>query len=701
MTKGKITRIIHEKNEFKIGIFKINHSNQKSIKFIGSLPDVHLYEEIEVQGYIKHHEKYGSQLYIQSYQKSIPNQMNSIVRFLQTIKGIGKIHASRIYDKWREETIDKLLRADIEEIASIKGISQNKAKQIQQSVKNNYGLHELMKQLKQIGVPDELFIKARKKMKDKVFELQDNPYLLMRYELCSFPSADRIAKQIGIKEYSKLRIEHAIWWILHKESVTKGHTYVEEKELSIELVELLNDHSNSTFTYNELFPTIAEIEATTSSPLIYHNNKYYLKHLYYAEKDVGQSVSQRVNRQVKIPPRAIEKKIKKYEHDKKIELAEQQRQAIKQFYLSPFMILTGGPGTGKTYTVQTIIDMLKYDKQNVGIAAPTGQAAKNIGNDATTIHRMIGLHVNRQPTYHIKNQLDYDVVIIDEVSMTDIVLAKQLLDAIPLDTKILLVGDPDQLPSVKAGNFLQNLLKTKCPHVKLIEIFRQAKDSQIVANAYRINEGKSLEVDQSKNDYYIIEETDPKRTSLLIEKSVQRFIQKGYSIDDIMVLTPMKKTDVGTFNLNRRLQNVLNPNEVQKVYGKTFKIMDKVMFNQNNPELEIYNGDIGRIIGIEDNKIICAFGNRNVTIEGENIFYLELCYASTIHKSQGSQAKVVIIGLTDQHNIMLARNLLYTAQTRAEKVCVLIGSPQAMDKAIKNKHLTNRRSTLHEFINLR
>ena len=398
-------------------------------------------------------------------------------------------------------------------------------------------------------------------------------------------------------------------------------------------------------------------------------------------------------------------------------MAEKQREAVRRLFEEQMLILTGGPGTGKTTVIRAMLDMYKvmYPDKSVCLAAPTGKASRQLsevaGHEASTIHRLIGYQQGEIPTYNWEDKLPCEFLIVDEMSMVDVQLASLLLDALERDTKILFVGDIDQLPSVSPGNVLSDMIKAGLPTVSLTEVFRQAEESQIISNAHRVNQGKSLLIDKDKGDFYFIDQEDPKRIADLIVRSAIRFQELGHSLSDILILSPMKKGPAGTITLNEQLREALNPathTKTEWTIGKRlFRQGDKVIQIKNDKTKGVFNGDIGVIVQIfkevnQDNETVelmtCDFSGLTVTYEKTDTKELELGYAITIHKSQGGEAPIVIIPATTSHYVMLARNLMYTGMTRAKEKIVLIGTQKAMNMAIKNNKLAERNSGLSQRI---
>src|SRR5699024_1838103 len=436
--------------------------------------------------------------------------------------------------------------------------------------------------------------------------------------------------------------------------------------------------------------------------IIYENEKVYPKKLYYAEKNLAQKLAKMKRSNHGRSVSKIDKYIKKYQKEHNIVLAEKQREAIKKLFEENLLILTGNPGTGKTTVIHGIIEIYqkKYKNNNIALCAPTGRASRKLaevtGQEASTIHRLIGLKPGEYPKFNEDNPLSERLIIIDEMSMVDLQLAHKLVAAIHKKAKVLFVGDADQLPSVNPGNVLKDMIEGGIPNVTLDKIFRQAQDSQIVTNAHRINKGKSLLIDEEKDDFYFIRKKDPEMIAHMIIKSAVRSVELGYDIEDILVLSPMKKGPIGTHKLNQFLQQTLNPKSNTKKEwkkGKTiFRQGDKVIQVENNYDKNVFNGDIGKIKDIrtkqEDDEtihvLVCDFMGREVEYTKDELKELELAYSITIHKSQGGQASIVIIPISTSHYIMLARNLIYTGMTRAEDRLVFIGTKKAMHIATNN-----------------
>ncbi|MDA5110871.1 ATP-dependent RecD-like DNA helicase [Brevibacillus thermoruber] len=703
-------------NDFIVAILKQDDS--KEITIIGSIYGVEPNEKITVYGDWFKHPQFGDQYRVERWERPIPKSKEQVIAFLSSslVKGCGEKRAKQIVDVLGENALDIIMQEGEACLLPIRGIGQQKASSIVTSVRSSFEVQQIMMELSKYGISTSIVVKAYKEFGSNTLDIiKRNPYQLTKLDLIGFLKADEIAKRMGIMPNSMFRIESCVDYMLKKMCFDFGHCFIPEAELIDEVLKVLNHNTDVFITRDEVEQGIFQLEE--NGRVIIEEGGIYPPFLYRSEKRLAQrllkfmrSGSNNVNMS------AIDTAIKEYQIRSKIVLAKGQREAIRKLFTENLLILTGGPGCGKTASVKAVIDV--YQRLNpvarIALAAPTGRASRKLtevtGLDAATIHRLINFRPGEEPEFNESNPLEADLLIVDEISMMDIQLADLLFRAInPNKTKVLLVGDQDQLPSVNPGNVLKDMLDAGVPHVRLTEVFRQAQNSQIVTNAHRINKGESIVIDPVKQDFYFIQREKPEEIATTIRNSVVRFTQLGYTAADILVLSPMKKGPIGTEELNRVLQETLNPPAPHKdeiAVGKTiFRVGDKILQTKNNYAKEVFNGDIGTIDRIdylldkegqvtEEKGLYCKINGQVVTYTKEELHELQLAYSITIHKSQGGQAPIVIIPVSTSHYIMLARNLIYTGITRAESKVVLVGTKKAVQIAIKNNKIVARHTRL-------
>lgn len=712
---GKIVHFLCRKDDFAIAILETENGEQ--IKVIGSLYAVDKGEVISVQGFWRTHAKYGQQLVIQHWERPIPKTENQVVAYLSSkyVKGCGKKRAELIVQHLGDRALDRIISEGAACLVEIKGIGIKHAEQIVESVRCSFEIQQVMMQLLPYGLTANMVTKLYKQYGRQAIDIvQKNPFQLTELDLIGFHTADEIAAKVGIGISSPYRIDAAIHHVLMETCYSSGHCYVNENELIQRVTDLLSRRE----PVEEQLVRRGLEELAAYDRLVWEDNMVYPKHLFHYEEKLAEKLTCLVSRHGEAMHSAsIENEIRRYQAESRIILAEGQREAIREMFQHQIMILTGGPGTGKTTTVQAMIELYQkmHPKASIGLAAPTGRASRRLaevtGLQAETIHAMIGYRPGEEPEYDDHMPLPYDLIIVDEWSMADLQLAYYLFRAISFRTKVVLIGDTDQLPSVSPGNVLSDMIAAGVPHVRLTEIFRQAQESQIVTNAHRINQGKGIIVDHRKDDFYFIEHENPQAIAKLIEQSFLRFLQKGFDISDILVLSPMKKGLIGTTELNRRLQALVNPPSPAKdewvIGDRIYRAGDPVMRSKKNDrEKGVMNGDIGIVIRVnvdndEHKELVCRFGNRYVSYTQDELKHLQLGYAITIHKSQGGQAPVVIMPISTSHYVMLARNLVYTGITRAEKTCVMIGTKKALAIAVQNDRAVLRNTRLKDRIEKR
>lgn len=710
---GKVERIIFRAEEYMVGVLKCE--NGKELRFTANMYGIEKGNDLTIKGKWGIHPRYGEQFQVSEWKRPVPKTKDQTIAFLSSglVKGVGKRRAVQIVNILGERAVEIINKDGEKVLNGIKGIGKKTAKEIVESIKATFEVQEIISQLLIYGVTANMTLKLYKEYRsDTAIKVIENPYLLTKIDGIGFLKADEIARNMGISPTSGYRINACVKFVLNRICNEKGHCYVEENELVEETIMALNHNTRieDQVNKNELMQSIYSLE---DKVLVIKDDKIYPKFLYNYEEKLAQKLSvMRGSRGGEAMP-SLDNLIKKYQTKNKIILADKQREAIKRLMQEQVLILTGGPGTGKTTVVKAMIDVFKEVNPEgiIRLSAPTGRASKKLeestGYEAKTIHRMLGFKKGKSPEFHSENTLAGDLFIVDEMSMVDLQLAYWLVNALEKNAKILFIGDVDQLPSVGPGNVLHDLILSGMPTVQLTEVFRQAEESQIITNAHRINNGQSLLIDKEKNDFYFIKKQKPTDISDFIIKSAIRFIELGYTLEDILILSPMRKGDAGINVLNERLRDALNPKNTQKnelkIGERFFRVGDKVLQNINNADKDVFNGEIGIVKSITKEKdsedkivdvIYCKFDNKIIKYFREDCKELELGFALTIHKSQGGEAPIVIMPITTSHYIMLARNLYYTGVTRAKEKVVLIGTDQAMNIAIQSNNVAKRNSQL-------
>lgn len=717
---GEVKAILFRKEDFLIGVLD---TVDGEVKFTGNMYGIEQKDHITLIGKMVHHPRYGEQLQVERWERPLPSTREQVINFLSSglIKGLGIKRAEVIADTLGNNAVEIIKNDGVKALKDIKGIGKTTAKDIVEGIRETYEVQEIIGELAHFGVTADMAIKVYRQYEGETLDkVRENPYILTEIDGVGFITVDSIARRMGILPTSSHRVNACIDYVLVRICNQRGHTFVKDHELIQETLMALNANVEPSqhVTAEEIRQNIYMLE---DDKLVVEDDNVYPKYLYNYETRLARKlailIKNRGSRDGEAMPsleNKVNEHIKNYQKKNKIILANEQREAIKRLIEEDVLILTGGPGTGKTTVVKAIIDVYKKMNKNahVRLVAPTGRASKKLeeatGFESMTIHRMIGYRQGERPDYHNDNKLSGDLFVIDEMSMVDLQLAYYLLDAIENKAKVLFVGDVDQLPSVSPGNVLYDLIQSNVPTVHLTEIFRQAEESQIVTNAHRVNTGKTLLIDYEKEDFYFINRMNVHEIAQLIVMSVVRFETLGYSLEDILVLSPMRKGEVGTIILNEKLREALNPpSKVKKEVkfgNRTFRVGDKIMQNVNDNEKAVYNGELGVITDItketreDDDKlvdvIVAKFDGRTIKYFRDEFDQIELGYALTIHKSQGGEAPIVIMPVTMNHRIMLARNLYYTGITRAKEKVVLIGTNEAMSMAIENNRITERNSKL-------
>lgn len=687
-------RYFNESNGFSILIVRKDAST-KDITIKGNFEDPCEGAVYDIDGEWVEDKKYGKQIDVKFARPTMPDKADGIRKFLSggVIKNIGESLADRIVGKFGDKTIEVM---DSNMLLTVEGIGKKKLKSISESWKNFKGNRESVIYLLSLGVSLGYAAKICKRYgKGTIGMVKSNPYILIDdVDGIGFAKADAIALNMGFDVKGDKRLRAGLVYTLTQASYD-GDCYMERKDLVASASEVLKvDKELVAKSLNGLISDDAVKD---------NDGAIYLPTYFYDEASVAKKLVSLLG--------ASAKEVTLSDNFWKsgdITYDDIQKDAICKAMVFKVMVLTGGPGTGKTTTINGIIKAWKSVGMKVLLAAPTGRAAKRTneatGYEAKTIHRLLEYNPDAGFQRNESNPIEGDALVVDEASMIDIELMYRLVSAIPANMRLLLVGDIDQLPSVGAGNVLRDIIASKViPTVRLTRIFRQAATSHIITNAHLVNEGKMPEKDNGeKSDFFMMNDDDYLRIENTIVGLVTRRLPEyyGVSTDDIQVLSPMRRTNNGIQNLNHRLQQAINPIGDSITYGDTvFRIGDKVMQLKNNYEQGIFNGDTGKIVDVDEaHRAFTVSFNGGPTVEITSKMMKDIClsYATTIHKSQGSEYKVVVIPMTMQFFTMLQRNLLYTGITRAKKVCVLIGQKKAIAMAVRNNAVKKRNTLLKE-----
>ena len=714
--QGQIERITYtnEENGYTIAKLKV-YGQRDLVTVVGNLMAPTPGEIIKMRGEWANHPKYGEQFKIVHYKTSVPASVFGIQKYLGSglIKGIGPVMAKRITKRFGKKTLD-VIEEDVEKLIEVEGIGKRRIEMIRRAWEAQKEIREVMLFLQTHGVSSGYATKIFKQYGDRSIQVvKENPYRLATDIFgIGFITADRIAEKLGFEKDSELRAEAGILYVLHQLS-DAGHVYYPFELLIEKCIEILE-------VERELITRSLEVLAREDSIVIEDLKGLELsggnhKAVYLAKFHVSETrVAERLKALVSAPKAMREIKTAKaidwVQKRLSITLARKQIEAVTCAVESKVMVITGGPGTGKTTIINAILKIFSKLHVNILLAAPTGRAAKRMseatGHEAKTIHRMLEFSVQKGGFHkNEEHPLECDLLIVDEVSMVDIILMHHLLKAVPSQATLILVGDVNQLPSVGAGNVLKDIIGSGAVRVvELNEIFRQAKESLIIVNAHKINAGMipPLKSKDPSDDFYFVERDDPVDALNTILELVSERIPKRFGfdpIDDIQVLTPMHKGTVGAGNLNTELQKTLNTQEEALVRGaRNFKVADKVMQIKNNYDKEVFNGDIGRItrIDTENQEVMISFDGRDVPYDYTDLDEIVLAYAVSIHKSQGSEYPAVIMPVLTQHYVLLQRNLVYTGVTRGRKLVVIVGMKRALAIGVKNDKTQKRYTHLRE-----
>ena len=703
MTKirGVVERITYQNPENGYSVLRVAVKGYNElITVVGNLVDANVGSVLLIEGDWKVDKKYGSQFMAQKWEETVPATVFGIEKYLGSglIKGVGPKFAKRIVNLFGMDTIS-VIEDTPERLNEVEGIGKKRVEMIVKSWEQQKGIKNIMLFLQGYDVSTSFAAKIyRTYGNDSIEIVKSNPYKLADDIWgIGFKTADSIASKLGFEKNCFTRCRSGILYTLNQLG-DEGHVYAEKEQLITKSTELLDTEREAV--------TDALEKILNTNDLILDEEAIYLPPFYMAETGVARRLKLLNNSPARIDTN-LKVNIPKLQEKIGIEYDEIQARGIQQAMTAKVMILTGGPGTGKTTTTLGIIRVLQIMGLRILLAAPTGRAAKRMtetpGMEAKTIHRLLEF---KPPEGYQKNEnslLDGDVLIVDESSMIDIILMNSLLKAIPPHMKLILVGDIDQLPSVGAGNVLRDIIDSEqFPVIRLTKIFRQAQSSRIIMNAHRINAGEFPNLSNGRNtDFFYIEAEEPELAAKKIVELVKYRLPKycHTAPSDIQVLSPMQRGVVGAANLNILLQEAINPSD-KCLYraGRSFRQNDKVMQIRNNYDKEVFNGDIGIIssIDFENRRLTVIFDNRAVEYDVTELDELVQAYAITIHKSQGSEYPVVVMPVMMTHFVMLQRNLIYTGITRAKKMLVLVGTKKAISYAVKHVTVTKRNTKLKE-----
>ncbi len=692
--KGFIDRLTYHNPENGYTIARLAVEGQRErIVIVGAIAAIQEGESVEVAGVWTQHPKYGKQLKVEHYKAVYPSTLEGVQKYLGSglIKGVGPRSAKRIVDHFGAETLD-IIDADPGRLAEVPKLGKKRVELIAAAWDEQRQIKDVMVFLQSHGITTGYAVKIFKTYgQEAILKVRSDPYRLERdVDGIGFRIADRIAQRLGLSRDAPERVQAGIRYLL-SEAADEGHVYLPAVEMMERAVEILDINA-------ELLPPALEALRATDG-VVTEDLHYYLPPLHRAEVGAASSLKrllQAPTAELAVPAEA----------DDGLALAPAQKQAVELVATSKVLVLTGGPGTGKTTVTRRILHLLEESGLKVALCSPTGRAAKRLseasGREAKTIHRLLGFQPGeRQFKKGYDDHLELDALIVDEASMIDVVLMNALLRALPDRARLVLVGDIDQLPSVGPGNVLRDIIDSaKVPVVCLTQIFRQAQKSHIIRNAHRINSGEMPIVENHADaDFYFIQEGDPERVVELVEELCATRLPSYRGWDqrnDIQVLAPMYRGETGALNLNQRLQQHLNPHgQVHRHRGAEFRVGDKVMQVKNNYDKGVFNGDIGTVERLDAEKQV-LYVRFDYTLEYDQVDLdqLTLAYAISIHRAQGSEFPVVVLPLTTQHYIMLQRNLLYTAITRAKQMIVIVGTPKALKLAIANDKVAQRYTTL-------
>lgn len=694
--EGIVERIVYENTDNGFFVARLRVEDRpEPVTFVGNLMAVSPGETIRIRGEWIDDKRFGRQVRVSGYETVLPSSVEGIEKYLGSglIHGIGPAYAKRLVKAFGAETL-RVIDEEPHRLRNVEGIGRKRAEQIREAWAEQRAIQSIMVFLQGHGVSTAQAVRIYKRYGDgAVAVLREDPYRLAEdIAGIGFAGADTIAHNLGIEDAAPQRLQAGMLHTL-QQATAEGHCFLPADELVRRAAELLKVDADS---------LAAPLEALCESEAaVREDDRVYTRLLYDAETGVANELQRLLAEPAPEIEIHVENAIKWCEKRWSIELSPEQQDAIRRAADSKLLIVTGGPGTGKTTVIQSLIGIFERKNQSVRLAAPTGRAAKRMEEaskrEAKTIHRFLEFSPNTRGFLRNRdNPIDADVVIVDEASMIDIGLMHALLLALPDAVRLIVVGDVDQLPSVGPGNVLVDLIASqRIPVVRLETVFRQAAESGIISNAHRINRGQQPEFND--RDFFFVERPEPAEALDTVLELVAQRIPKKFDLDpkrDIQVLAPVHRGEAGVQNLNRRLQEALNPGPAPAV--KALRLGDKVIQTRNNYELEVFNGDIGTVADLheESKEAHIQFEDGAVLYPYDEVDQLALAYAITIHKSQGSEYPAVVLPLMRQHYTMLQRNILYTAITRAKKLVIIVGDPKALASAVRNTQNIRRHTRL-------
>lgn len=706
---AQIERITYANEETGYAVAKVHAKGHDGlVAIVGILPSPNPGEILKMQGSWESHPKYGPQFKVETCETVLPATAHAIQKYLGSglIKGIGPVMAGRIVTLFGEQALD-IIEHQADRLTEVQGIGKKRIDMIRKAWEDQKAIRDVMIFLQGHGVSATYAAKIYKQYgNDSIAMVRHNPYRLAQDIWgIGFKTADRIAQAIGIAQDSPMRIDAGIVHVLH-ELADEGHVFFPEGPLLNKAQDILEvDHGL-------LEPGIRRLSGEQRIVVEEHDESdrpVYLAKFHHCEKAAARRMSTLIHTPRTVRQVDVDKALEWVQNQMRITLAHKQQQAVHCALSGKFVVITGGPGTGKTTIIQSILRIYSRLTRRILLAAPTGRAAKRMseaaGHEAKTIHRLLEFSPGSGSFRHNEEKpLPADLLIVDEASMIDQVLMYHLIQAVPLGCAVVLVGDIDQLPSVGAGNVLRDVIASGVvPVVTLNEIFRQARDSSIITNAHKINAGQvpDLQPKKDPDDFYFMHQEEPEQALEAIINLVRHRIPAKFGLDpitDIQVLSPMQRGVIGAGNLNQVLQEALNPSGPCVERGaRKFRVGDKVMQIRNNYDKDVFNGDIGRVVRLDQEmrELMVRFDGRDVLYEFMELDELVLAYAATVHKSQGSEYPAVVMPVMTTHYIMLQRNLIYTGMTRGRQLVVLVGTKKALAMAVKNNKTGKRHSNLN------